>query len=60
MTEPVAVAVTVPAKIDGPIIQLPGGIMIEKRHSFIPISNIVLSHNEEEYVQDAVRSSWIS
>ena len=34
--------------------------MIEKRHSFIPISNIVLSHNEEEYVQDAVRSSWIS
>lgn len=34
--------------------------MIDSRQNFIPISNIVLSHNEEAYVLDAVRSSWIS
>lgn len=34
--------------------------MVTRRPEFIPISNIVLSHNEEAYVQDAIRSSWIS
>ncbi len=34
--------------------------MLNKNEKFIPISNIVLSHNEEKYVSDAVRSSWIS
>lgn len=34
--------------------------MIKKRESIIPISNIVLMNNEEKYVVDAVRSSWIS
>lgn len=34
--------------------------MVNKSPHFIPISNIVLSNNEEKYVTDAVRSSWIS
>ena len=34
--------------------------MFKKRETLIPISNIRFTCNEEKYVQDAVRSSWIS
>jgi len=34
--------------------------MISKRSHLIPISNILLSDAEENYVLDAVRSTWIS
>ncbi len=33
---------------------------VKKRMSLIPISNIVFEGNEEKYVLDAVRSTWIS